>query len=141
MSSFNEAAINMADPDKKKNEHDFLIAIVDDHIDLVISISNYLENNGFRTVWAYNGEDALKLCKKESPDMLLLDIRMPGMNGFDIAKLLPKEQKIIFMSGFDELESRSKEFGNCVGTIQKPIDFGKLISRLRAEFGLKKSEL
>ena len=135
-----KVVINMVKSDKKKDERDFLIAIVDDHIDTVVSISNYLEANGFRTVWAYTGEDALKLCKKESPALLLLDIRMPGMNGFEVAKLLPKEQKIIFMIGFDELDDRAKAFSNCIGTLQKPIDFGKMVSALRAHFGLKARE-
>ena len=130
----------MANSDKKKNERDVLIAIVDDHVDTVVSISNYLEAQGFRTVWAYNGEDAIKMCKKDAPDILLLDIRMPGMNGFEVAKLLPREQKIIFMTGFEGMEDKARAFGNCIGIIPKPIDFGKLIATLRAQFGLKKSE-
>jgi CheY-like chemotaxis protein len=128
-------------PEKEKKEKDFLIAIVDDHIDTVVSISNYLEGNGFRTVWAYNGEDALKLCKKESPDVLLLKIRMPGMSGFDVAKALPINQKIIFMSGVEGLDEKAKAFGGFEGVIHKPIDLAKLISILRGKFGIKTSEL
>ena len=126
---------------KTKKGRVYLIAIVDDLIDTAVSISNYLEANGFRTVWAYNGLDAIKLCKKEAPDVLILDIKMPpGMNGFEVADSLPKTQKIIFMSGFDGVEEKAKAYKNCIGILRKPIDLGEVESLLRAEFGLKKSE-
>jgi CheY-like chemotaxis protein len=129
----------MAKPGEKKKEHDFLIAIVDDHIDTVTSMSNYLEAKGFRTAWAYTGLDAIELCKSKSPDILILDIRMPGMDGFEVADALPKTQKIIFMSGFDGVEEKVGKYRNCIGLLQKPIDLDQAESLLRKEFRLEKS--
>jgi DNA-binding response OmpR family regulator len=118
-------------------ESDLLIAIVDDNVGTVTSISNILDSKGFRTVWAYNGAEAVKLCKSAKPNLLILDVRMPNMTGFDIAKQLPG-QKILFMSAHeDSIEEASKIKGS-IGVIKKPISAGELIDRVRKEFNIPK---
>jgi DNA-binding response OmpR family regulator len=104
------------------------IAIVDDHIQTAVSISEALEYNGFDTIQAYTGKDAVKLCKAEKPDLLLLDIKMEDKDGYEVAKELPG-QKIIFITGY-ELNGQKKT-RNVVGILTKPIDIDKLIELVK----------
>lgn len=125
----------------KKNESDILIAVVNNHIQTAVGISNFLEEKGYRTMQAYTGKDAIKLCEKEKPDILFMDAQMPQMSGFDVARALPG-QKILFMvASIDGVEGKARNFPNCVGVLHKPIDNSKLDSFLRAYFKLKKPEL
>lgn len=123
-----------------QNESDFLVAIANNHVQTVTGLSNFLERLGFRTVWAYAGGDAIKLCEKERPDLLLLDAQMPDVSGFDVARALPL-QKILFMVADGDVGKKAMEFGNCVGTLHKPVDNTELETFLRARFNLKKPVL
>ena len=116
-----------------------LVAVVDDHIYTVTSISNFLEALGFRTIWAYNGKDCVRLCRENSPDILILDMHMTDMHAVDIVKALPATQKFIFMAT-EDIEGNSKKFNNCLGLMKKPIDLGDLEIRLRQIFNLKKKD-
>lgn len=107
-----------------------LIGIVDDHPQTAISISEMLEYNGFKTWQAYSGEKALEMCEEQKPALMILDIKMGKMNGFEVAEKLPK-QKIIFMTGFDIEKSKADEFKNVVGLIRKPVDIDELLKKVR----------
>ena len=75
---------------KKKMKPDILV--VDDESDIVDILKYNLEKENEYTVHAaYNGTEALAIAKKEKPDLILLDIMMPGMNGFEICKNLKSE--------------------------------------------------
>jgi CheY-like chemotaxis protein len=118
-------------------ESDLLIAVVDDNIATVTTISNMLDAKGFRTVWAYSGDEAIKLCKSAKPDLLILDLRLPKMTGFDVAKQLPS-QRILFMSSFEDTIADAKKIVGSVGVIKKPISSGELIDLIRKEFNIPK---
>ncbi len=60
------------------------ILVVDDENRIVDSISLCLQQEGFQTIGAFNGEEALKLFKNEKFDLVLLDVSMPGMNGYEV---------------------------------------------------------
>ena len=64
------------------------ILIVDDEKDIVESVQFRLESEGFQCLTAYDGEQALFKAKKENPDLILLDIVLPKINGYKIARLL-----------------------------------------------------
>ncbi|MEN9562633.1 MAG: Alkaline phosphatase synthesis transcriptional regulatory protein SphR, partial [Chloroflexota bacterium] len=59
------------------------ILIVDDEKRMVSLLKSYLEQEGYRVVVAYNGREALEATRKETPDLVVLDIMMPEMNGYD----------------------------------------------------------
>ena len=109
------------------------ILIVDDRSSILDSISQYLEFHGFKTIKALGGEEAIKSVNKESPDLMIVDIRMSGMSGLELCKKLPK-QKILFMTAFDEHDIDVEGYKNSIGLIKKPIDFTKLITLLRKRF-------
>ncbi|MBT3691554.1 response regulator [Candidatus Woesearchaeota archaeon] len=113
------------------------ILIVDDHSDIAISISNYLEFNGFKTFQAYGGESAIKLCNKEKPDLILMDIAMPKMSGIEVAKKLPT-YKVLFFTVYDDLAEESKKVKNSIGIIRKPVDLEEMVTKIRKHFKLPK---
>jgi len=126
---------------KKKNESDILIAVVNNHVQTAIGISNFLEEKGYRTVQAYTGKDAIALCEKERPDILFIDVQMPQVSGFDVARALPKQKVLFMVASFDGVGDKAKAFPNCIGVLFKPVDSAKLDEFLRKYFKLKKPEL
>ena len=87
----------MAQIEKKK------VVIADDHIQTVVNIANFLDFRGIKTFQAYNMKDSIELCKKEKPDLLIVDIKMYGIiNGeCNIEKEIP-QQKILFLASENE---------------------------------------
>ena len=73
--------------DKKK------ILIVDDEKDALFVLKKELAGRGYSVISADNGNDALDLAKSECPDLIILDIRMPGMDGTEVAAWLKEDPK------------------------------------------------
>ena len=74
-------------PDNKK------ILIVDDEQDIVETLKFILEAHGYTCFCAYNGEDGLNLAKEIMPDLIILDVMMPKINGYKISRLLKYDNK------------------------------------------------
>lgn len=70
-----------------------LILIVDDHIPAVGMLSRLLEREGYETASAYDGEQAIELCQRLEPDLVLLDVMMPKLNGFEVLRILRNTEK------------------------------------------------
>ena len=70
------------------------ILIVDDDVDLVKVMKGTLESKPFDVIVAYNGKEGLEKAKKEKPDLILLDIMMPVMDGFNFAEQFSKDPSI-----------------------------------------------
>ena len=64
------------------------ILIVDDEKDIVELVSYNLEKEGFKTVKAFDGEAALKMVKLQKPDLIILDLMLPKMNGLDVCRAI-----------------------------------------------------
>ena len=64
------------------------IMVVDDAEDLVDSIAIYLEKEGHKVTKIYSGEDVLRLAPVERPDVIVLDVNLPGLDGFEVARRL-----------------------------------------------------
>ena len=69
------------------------ILIIEDESALQKSLSDFLQQKGCETSSALNGEDGLKLAKSYSPDLILLDLILPKINGFDVLKQLKAEKE------------------------------------------------
>ena len=69
------------------------ILIVDDEQDIVESLKFVLEASDYACYCAYNGEDGLKLAKELTPDLIILDVMMPKINGYKISRLLKYDNK------------------------------------------------
>jgi len=67
------------------------ILVVDDEVDFVDAVRMRLEANGFNVIGAHNGEDGVRVARKESPNLILLDLVMPRVNGFEALSLLKSD--------------------------------------------------
>ncbi|HZV68737.1 MAG TPA: response regulator transcription factor [Saprospiraceae bacterium] len=126
-------------------ENKIKVLIVDDEPDILEFLDYNLSRNGFETIQATNGLDALKLADKEVPDLILLDIMMPGMDGVQTCYELRKNDKLKD-SLIAFLTARSEEFSEIAGLeagaddyIQKPIRPRLLLSRIKALMRRKES--
>lgn len=123
----------------KKKAGKFKIEVVDDHVQTVISLCQYLDNSGFETIQAYNGKEAIDMANKENPDLIVLDIRMEGLSGYDVAAALPKK-KILFMSGFGFEDTKVNSFKNSIGFMEKPINLKEMVSTIKKALNIKSEE-
>ncbi len=115
-----------------------LILVVDD-IDINRElICDIMESNDFRTLVAENGKEAVEIALKEIPDLILMDLEMPVMNGIDAIKELMKESAtsripIIVLTGLNEKEDRIKAFDSgAMDYVNKPFDTHELLSHVRS---------
>ena len=108
-----------------------LILIVDDEQSIRESLTGILQDEGFSTCTAENGEQATKVLSEEKPDLVLLDIWMPGMDGMEtlqkIREIYP-DQLVIMMSGHGTIETavRATKLG-AYDFIEKPLSIEKLL--------------
>ena len=78
---------------EQKTDAQKTILIVEDEKNIVDILRFNLQREGYRTVEAYDGADGLEKARKENPDLILLDVMLPKMNGFDICKTLRAENR------------------------------------------------
>jgi putative two-component system response regulator len=84
---------------------------------------------------AVNGQMALKIAEKQSPDLILLDIRMPGMDGYEVCRRLKADDAtagipVIFLTGESDVDSQVAEVGGS-GYVTKPIEPDSLLARIQ----------
>ena len=112
------------------------ILIADDEQDIVESLKFVLETNDYICYCAYNGEDALRLAKEIMPDLIILDIMMPKINGYKISRLLKFDKKYkdipVLM-----VTARSQEEDKLIGEetgadeyITKPFEIDELVKKV-----------
>ncbi|MGM8365684.1 response regulator transcription factor [Virgibacillus sp. W0181] len=111
------------------------ILVVDDEEGIRILIQLYLEKKGYFVLTAANGEDALHIVDREEPDLILLDIEMPGMDGFEVCWEIRKKRTvpILFLSVRRDVMDKIKcfELGGDDYVI-KPFDYAELEARIQA---------
>jgi sigma-B regulation protein RsbU (phosphoserine phosphatase) len=117
--------------------HDFLILIVDDSRVNRLALSHHLQGEGYSLVEASGGEEALAVLAERDPDLILLDVVMPGMSGFDICQTIrntpgKRDTPVIFITSLDTPEDKlhGLELG-AVDFITKPFDPAEIRARVR----------
>jgi len=108
------------------------ILVVDDEPDIRDSVRTILEMNGYRVITAVDGDDCLKKARETKPDLILLDIMMPGTPVVNIVKQI-KDIKIAFMSVVRISDARKKGLcsqENIVDFLQKPFNVSDLVDRV-----------
>src|ERR671917_323930 len=114
---------------------DRLILVVDDEPRIISFMRMNLELEGCRVITATNGREALERARDDLPDLVLLDIMMPGMDGFEVLRRLRQTSTVpvIVLTAKDEEEDRIRglELG-ADDYIGKPFSHRELVSRIRA---------
>ena len=111
------------------------ILIVDDKASVRTLVRDYLAEEGFRTVTAENGRDALYVARHEKPDLILLDIMMPEMGGYEFLRAYRKERNTPVILLTARLEESDKVLGLELGAddyVTKPFVMRDLAARIRA---------
>ena len=114
------------------------ILIVEDDSDIVEMIDYNLKKEGYKTISVLNGEDAIGLAEKESPDLIILDLMLPGMDGFQVCKYLKGGEKTSTIP-IIMLTAKSQEADKVIGLelgaddyMTKPFSHRELIARIKA---------
>ncbi len=104
------------------------LLLVDDEQDLVRGLSRILRSWGYRVDVAHSGEEAIKKSKLRQPDGLLMDIRMPGMNGVEAYRQIRQQCPdvfVVFMTAYSELAEEARREG-AAEILAKPLDVANL---------------
>jgi two-component system, cell cycle response regulator len=123
------------------------VLVVDDVKENITLLSRILQMSGYHVETADTGEGALELASRLLPDIALLDISMPGMNGFDICLRLKEDKAtreipVIFISGVDNPEEKAKAFRiGGVDYILKPFDYEEVQARVETHLVLRRLRL
>lgn len=111
------------------------VLIIEDELAIRQFIHLFLESKNYRVILAENGTEGIELAKNKQPQLVLLDIEMPGMDGFDVCKSIRKilHIPIIFVSNRRGVEDKIKcfELGGD-DYVTKPFDFDELEARIKA---------
>jgi response regulator NasT len=118
------------------------ILVVDDDRLVLATLAHGLTQAGYDVIDADNGDDAILLAREHRPDLALLDIRMEGMSGFDVAAYLREYCKMpfMFLSAFtdDDTVRQVHELG-AVDYLVKPLDIGQIVPAVQAVFARLKA--
>jgi len=113
------------------------ILVVDDDRLVLATVTHGLAQAGYEVIDADNGDDAILLAREHRPQLALLDIRMEGKSGFDVAETLRDAYRIpfIFLSAFSDEPTRTKvaELG-ALAYLIKPLEVGQIVPSVEAAF-------
>jgi DNA-binding response OmpR family regulator len=118
------------------------ILVVDDDSDITETLARRLMREGFEVATAYSGEEGLQKAIGEKPDVVLLDLMMPGMNGFEVLKELRKQVTdrwvpVIIVSAQNDLDSVRSGYGlDADHYLTKPCGFDKILSGINTMLSL-----
>lgn len=111
------------------------ILVVDDKVSLRKLLQQYLTQEGFRVVVAENGQRALFIARQERPDLILLDIMMPNMGGYEFMRVYGKERDTPIILLTAKVDESDKVLGLELGAddyVTKPFSMRELTARIRA---------
>jgi len=111
------------------------VLVVDDDVKTVELVKLYLNRDGYRVITAYNGNDALQMARENHPDLIVLDLMLPGINGLDVCRTLRSESEvpIIMLTALTTDDDRLT--GLNLGAddyVTKPFSPRELAARVRA---------
>ncbi|MBU6454472.1 MAG: response regulator transcription factor [Cyanobacteria bacterium REEB67] len=112
------------------------LLIVDDEVDIATSIQYVLSQEGFSTLMAHNGVKAIQLYESERPDLIILDLMMPELDGYEVCRRIRAQDK---RTPILMLTARTSEIDTVVGLelgandyIAKPVRLRELVARVKA---------
>jgi CheY-like chemotaxis protein len=128
-----------------QDEISALVLVVDDSIDNLTMLSLDLQQNGYRVATATNGEEAVKIAAMVNPDLILMDLAMPGVDGLESTRQIRmsadlKDIPVIALTAFstDGFRRAAHQTG-FDGYLTKPVDFTRLHDLMKRLIGLARS--
>ena len=121
------------------------ILVVDDEARNVRLVEAILAPRGYTVITAYNGEEALRQVQSQRPDLILLDVMMPGMNGFEVCRSLKDNADtclipVVIMTALGQTEDRIKGIeAGADDFLTKPVNRDELLARIRTSLRLKRA--
>jgi len=114
---------------------DYKVLVVEDETTLLETLEYNLAHQGYEVLTAVNGRDALTLARDNQPDLIVLDVMLPGIDGFEVCRILRKELSVPIIM----LTARSEEVDKIVGLemgaddyLTKPFSMRELLARVKA---------
>ncbi len=133
-----EEAVITSNPDE--------ILVVDDTLDNLELLEEVLGNAGYRVRLAASGELAIRSARRRPPGLILLDIQMPGMSGYEVCELLKAEDTtratpIIFLSVLDDEDEKCRAFQlGGVDYVSKPVRAAEVLARVGTHLALRRAQ-
>lgn len=118
------------------------IMVVDDDPDTVSILAHHLQREGYNAIAASSGVECLRIAREHPLDLILLDLMMPGMDGFDVCRALKADPNtadipIIMITARDDLDARSEGMRLGVSDfLAKPVFRRQLANRIRAQLDM-----
>ncbi|MEC4894098.1 MAG: response regulator [Oscillatoria sp. PMC 1051.18] len=128
---------------QKKSGQQEIILIVDDNSSNIAILDEFLQLQGYQVRVAQDGESALEILERELPDLILLDVMMPGINGFETCSRLKQnpacqEIPVIFITALGDLSNKVKGFEvGGVDYITKPLQVEEILARVKTHLKIK----
>lgn len=123
------------------------ILVVDDDREIVRLVRTYLEHSDYEVLVAYDGETALHMLRRERPDLVLLDLMLPGRNGLDVTRVVRNDANLAAMP-IIMLTARVEDHDRIVGLelgaddyVVKPFNPSEVVARVRAVLRRVRGEL
>ncbi len=122
------------------------ILIAEDSDDFRLMLTAFLEGRGYEVACATNGAEAVEAARARTPDLVLMDLGLPGVDGLsaarEIGKLLSSEAPpVLIISAYDSSEFRAEALeAGCVGYMVKPVDPEALLRTVKLLLGQAKTE-
>ena len=114
------------------------ILLVDDEEEFVLTLSERLEARNLESAVAHNGEEALAIVETDSPDVMVLDLKMPGIDGLEVLRRVKQERpqtEVIILTGHgsDKEQARARELG-AFAYLNKPVDIDVLTATMKQAY-------
>jgi CheY-like chemotaxis protein len=112
------------------------ILVADDEQEIRDLLDNFLKDQGYEVILASDGEQALQLAEMENPQAIILDVRMPGLDGLQVCKRLKAKEEtklipVIFITGFEDNKLEALDMG-ADDFVNKPFDMVELSTRVKS---------
>ncbi len=120
------------------------ILVVDDESRIVKLVRDYLERAGLAVLTASDGEAALAMARREKPDLIVLDLMLPGIDGLDVCRRLRQESGVPIIMLTARVEETDRIVGLELGAddyVTKPFSPGELVARVRATLRRARGEM
>jgi len=123
------------------------ILLVDDDKNMVASMRTFLKRTGYEVLEAYEGLGALEIATRENPDVVILDIEMPGIKGAEVVNRLradprTEDMPVIFLTARVDLDAMEETYEEeAQGYLLKPLSTGDLLQKIEEVLGIAPSGL